>query len=138
LLGGGYDNTLFVSFNAAYIESEVTLLNGDTRPLQGQPEYTANLVLGYDNFPSGQQLTLLYNHNGESIADVGILGLPNVLLQPRGELNLVYRIDVSDSIRLSARIENLLDAEVEYTQNDLVFQRYDKGTTFQLGLDWEL
>jgi hypothetical protein len=33
-------------------------------------------VVGYDNIPGGHQLTLLYNHNGESIADVGILGLP--------------------------------------------------------------
>jgi hypothetical protein len=50
--------------------------------LQGQPEYTANFVLGYDN-PGGHQLTLLYNHNGESIADVGILGLPTSYWSPR-------------------------------------------------------
>jgi outer membrane receptor protein involved in Fe transport len=95
-------------------------------------------VLGYDNLPGGHQLTLLYNHNGESIADVGILGLPNVLLEARGELNLVYRYDVTDSLRLKARIENLFDAEVEYTQGGQIFQLYDKGTSFQLGLDWEL
>jgi TonB-dependent receptor len=138
LLTDDYNNTIFVSFNAAYIESEVTLLSGEARPLQGQPEYTANLVLGYDNLPGGHQLTLLYNHNGESIADVGILGLPNVLLEARGELNLVYRYDVTDSLRLKARIENLFDAEVEYTQGGQIFQLYDKGTSFQLGLDWEL
>ncbi|WP_439107520.1 TonB-dependent receptor domain-containing protein [Congregibacter sp.] len=137
LLTDDYNNTLFVSFNAAYIESEVTLLNGDTRALQGQPEYTANFVIGYDNVPGGHQLTLLYNHTGESIADVGILGLPNVLLEERGELNLVYRYDISEKASLKARIENIFDAEVEYTQGDQVFQFYEKGTTFQLGLDWE-
>ena len=138
LLTDDYNNTLFVSFNAAYIESEVELLSGEARPLQGQPEFTANFVVGYDNVPGGHQLTLLYNHNGESIADVGILGLPNILLESRGELNLVYRYDVTDALRLKARMENIFDAEVEYTQGGQIFQRYDKGTTFQLGLDWEL
>jgi len=136
LLTRDYNNTLFVSFNASYIESEVTLLNGDTRALQGQPEFTTNLVLGYDNLPGGHQLTLLYNHSGESIADVGIFGQPNVIFESRGELNLVYRLDISESASFSARVENLLDAEVEYTQGGQLFQRYDKGTAFQIGLNW--
>ena len=136
LLTSDYNNTLFVSFNAAYIESEVTLQNGDTRALQGQPEYTSNLVLGYDNLDGGHQLTVLLNYNGESIADVGILGNPNVFLEPRGEINLVYRYDISESASLKARAENILDAEVEYTQGGQVFQRYDKGTTLQVGFDW--
>ena len=136
LLTDDYNQTLFVSFNVAYIKSEVTADNQNTRALQGQPEYTANIVLGYDHFAAGQQLTLLFNHNGEAIADVGVSGAPDVYLEPRGELNLVYRYDISESATLRARIENILDAEVEYTQGGQVFQRYKRGTTFQLGLDW--
>ncbi|MEE4107779.1 MAG: TonB-dependent receptor, partial [Halieaceae bacterium] len=137
VLTSDYNNTLFVTFNAAYIESEVTLLSGDSRALQGQPEYTANFVLGYDNLSGGHQLTLLYNQNGESIADVGILGLPPIVLQARGELNLVYRYDLGESGRITARIENLFDQEVEYLQNGQTFQFYEKGTTFQLGFNWD-
>jgi len=136
LLTEDYNRTLFVSFNMAYIESEVTAANQLTRALQGQPEYTANLVIGYDDLSAGQQLTLLYNQNGKSIADVGVLGAPDVYLEPRGELNLVYRYDISEAATLKARIENLLDEKVEYTQGDDVFQSYEKGTTFQLGFDW--
>ncbi|MGB0380458.1 MAG: TonB-dependent receptor domain-containing protein [Luminiphilus sp.] len=136
VLTDDYNQTVFVSFNAAYIESEVTAGNQDNRPLQGQPEYTANLVLGYDNLSAGHQLTLLFNYNGESIADVGVSGAPDVYLEPRGELNFVYRYDISDSATVRARIENILNAEVEYTQGGLVFQSYEKGTTFQLGVDW--
>ncbi|MEM9313478.1 MAG: TonB-dependent receptor, partial [Pseudomonadota bacterium] len=106
------------------------------RALQGQPEYTANFVLGYDNIPGGHQLTLLYNHNGSSIADVGIFGQPNVELEGRGELNLVYRYDLGESGQVSARVENIFDAEVEYTQGGDIFQRYDKGVAFQLGFNW--
>ena len=137
LLGGSYDNTVFLSFNASYIESEVTLLSGDTRELQGQPEYTANFVVGYDNLPGGHQVTLLYNHNGASIADVGILGRPNVVLEERGELNLVYRYDISENASIKARVENLFDAKVEYTQDGDPFQVYEKGTTFQIGFNWD-
>ncbi len=137
VLTDDYNQTLFVSFNAAYIESEVTLLDGETRALQGQPEYTANLVLGYDNLEGGHQVTLLFNQNGESIADVGIFGQPNVILEPRGELNLVYRYDLTEAAVLKARLENIFDEEVQYTQGGQVFQQYEKGTTFQLGLDWQ-
>lgn len=136
VLSDDYNRTLFVSFNMAYIESEVTAANQLTRALQGQPEYTANLVIGYDDLSAGQQLTLLYNQNGQSIADVGVLGAPDVYLEPRGELNLVYRYDISDYATLKARIENLLDEKVEYTQGSSVFQSYEKGTTFQLGFEW--
>jgi len=137
MLTSDYTQNFFVSFNAAYIESEVTAENQITRALQGQPEFTSNLVVGYDNLKYGHQLTLLYNHNGESIADVGVLGAPDVYLEQRGELNLVYRYDISDAATIKARIQNLLDQEVEYTQGGQVFQRYDKGTTFQLGFDWK-
>lgn len=137
VLTDDYNQTLFVSFNVAYIESQVTADNQASRALQGQPEYTSNLVIGYDNLDAGQQLTLLFNQNGKAIADVGVLGAPDVYLEPRGELNLVYRWDITEEATLKARIENILNQEVEYTQGGQVFQRYEKGTTFQLGLDWD-
>jgi len=136
VLTDDYNQTVFVSFNAAFIESEVSAANQDTRALQGQPEYTANFVIGYDNIDAGHQLTLLFNHNGESIADVGVSGAPDVFFEARGELNLVYRYDISEAATLKAKAENILDAEVEYTQGGKTFQRYDKGTTFQIGFDW--
>ena len=81
-------------------------------------------------------LTLLFNHNGQAIADVGVSGAPDVYLEPRGELNVVYRFDISDAATVRARIENILDADVKYTQGGQIFQRYRKGTTFQVGFDW--
>jgi len=137
VLGDGYDQTLFLAFNAAFIESEVTAQNQPTRALQGQPEYTANLIFGYDNLSAGHQLTVLLNQNGKSIADVGVSGQPDVFLEPRLDLNIVYRFDVSDALTLKAKFENLLDDEVEYTQGGQTFQVYNRGPTIQLGLDWQ-
>lgn len=136
-LGEGYDQTVFVSFNAAIIESEVTARNQDARALQGQPEYTANLILGYDNISAGHQLTVLLNQNGQSIADVGVSGQPDVFLEPRLDLNIVYRFDISNTLTLKAKLENLLDDEVEYSQGGQVFQIYNRGPTIQVGLDWQ-
>ena len=138
MLGDGYDQTVFVSFNAAWIESEVAAKNQDSRPLQGQPEYTANLILGYDNISAGHQLTVLLNQNGKSIADVGVSGQPDVFLEPRLDLNVVYRFDISDGLTLKAKLENLLDDEVKYTQGGEVFQVYNRGPSIQLGIDWQL
>ena len=136
-LGDGYDQTLFLSFNAAFIESEVTAQNQDDRALQGQPEYTANLIFGYDNIGAGHQLTVLLNQNGQAIADVGVSGQPDVFLEPRLDLNVVYRYEFSDSLTLRAKLENLLDDEVEYSQGGQVFQIYNRGPTIQVGLDWQ-
>ena len=98
--------TLFLSFNAAFIESEVTAKNQDDRALQGQPEYTANLIFGYDNIGAGHQLTVLLNQNGQAIADVGVSGQPDVFLEPRLDLNVVYRYEFSDSLTIRAKLEN--------------------------------
>ena len=136
-IGDGYDQTFFVSFNAAFIESEVSAENQEDRALQGQPEYTANLIFGYDHVSAGHQLTVLLNQNGKSIADVGVSGQPDVFLEPRLDLNFVYRFDISDSLTLKAKLENLLDDEVEYTQGGQVFQVYNRGPSIQVGLDWQ-
>ena len=136
-IGDGYDQTFFVSFNAAFIESEVSAENQEDRALQGQPEYTANLIFGYDHVSAGHQLTVLLNQNGKSIADVGVSGQPDVFLEPRLDLNVVYRFDISDSLTLKAKLENLLDDEVEYTQGGQVFQVYNRGPSIQVGLDWQ-
>lgn len=138
LLGAGGSTAIFIDFNAAYIESDVTLENGETSVLQGAPEYTGNLVIGYDNFATGHQLTLLYNANGAYIADRGLQGLPDIFLEARGELNLIYRYDLSEAVTLRAKVENLLDEPVEYTQGGDVFQSYDKGMNASIGFDWSL
>ena len=137
-LGDGYDQTVFVSFNAAWIESEVTAKNQEDRPLQGQPEYTANLILGYDHISAGHQLTVLLNQNGKSIADVGVSGQPDVFLEPRLDLNVVYRFDISNGLTFKAKLENILDDEVKYTQGGKIFQVYNRGPSIQLGIDWQL
>ena len=138
VLDEGFSKSVFVSFNIALIDSEVALSSGRVRELQGQPEYTANLILGYDDIVSGQQLTLLLNQSGASIADVGLFGAPDIIFEPRLEANLVYKLDLTDALTVKAKIDNLLNSEVEYTQGGQPYQIYEKGTKYSVSVNWDL
>ena len=131
-----YDRTFFIAFNGSYIDSEVTLTTGEKRKLQGQPDYTLNVVLGYDDLPTRQQLTLLLNQSGDNIVDVGVSGRPDVIEEPRLALDVNYKFDVTADFALKAKVKNLLDSEVEFTQGGKVFQSYDKGMELEAGFDW--
>ncbi|WP_339669935.1 TonB-dependent receptor [Dasania marina] len=135
-LDDSYSQSVFVSVNASLIESDVDLSNGDNRELQGQPEYTFNAVLGYDDIENGHEITLLANQNGETIVDVGVSALPDIIEQPRFDLNINYKYQINDELSFNAKIKNLLNSEVEFTQGGNVFKRYEKGLQLKAGIDW--
>lgn len=136
IIGDDSTRSFFAALNASLIESEVNLSGQESRKLQGQPDYTFNLVLGYDDIARGHQLTVLVNQNGESIKDVGILGNPDVIEEPRLDINLIYRYDLSEDFVVRAKVNNLLNDDVEFTQGGRTFLGYKRGVEFQLGLDW--
>lgn len=135
-LSNDLTQSVFVMVNAALIESEVTLLNGGNRDLQGQPEYTFNLVVGYDDIVRDHELTLLFNQNGDTIVDVGINGQPNIIEEPRLDIKVNYKYNIDDNFVIKASLENLLDEEVVFTQGGQIFQSYKTGLKFKMGLDW--
>jgi TonB-dependent receptor len=137
-LSNDFDSEIFIDFNAASIESEVDIGGGVIRAMQGQPDYTANIVFGYDDFATEQQVTLLLNQNGKTVADRGIQGAADVILEPRLDVQLVYRWDVNEALSVRAKINNLLNEDYEYSQGGKVFQQYERGTSFQVGIDWKL
>jgi TonB-dependent receptor len=135
-INDAFTRSVFVALNASLIESEVSLATGETRALQGQPEYTANLILGYDDLPTRQEVTLLFNQNGESIQDVGVSGLPDVIEEPRLSVDLNYRYEHSDTVTFRVKTKNLLDSDVEFTQGGQTFQQYNRGVELEAGVDW--
>lgn len=135
-LNQSFTRTLFIAFNGSWIHSTVDLASGESRKLQGQPDYTANLIFGYDDIEAGQEATLLLNQSGESIEDVGVSGAPNVLQKPRLSLNFNYRYDFTDALSLKFKANNLLDSDYEFTQGGQVYQRYQRGVELEAGIDW--
>ena len=135
--GSSVTKSFFIAGNVSWIESEVQLATGDTRPLQGQPEYIANLIFGYDDIGNDHELTLLLNQNGDTIVDVGVSQQPDVILEPRMDLTVNWRWYFANSWQFIFKGENLLDAEVEFTQGGNVYQSYKTGPQFTIGLNWD-
>ena len=132
-----FTRSFFVAANASYIESKVQLAdNGGSRKLQGQPDYTVNFIVGYDDIPTGQEVTLLLNQNGKAIQDVGILDLPNIIEQPRLSLNMNYRYELMQDFAIKFKATNLLDAKTEFSQGGKTFQSYRRGIELEAGFDW--
>ena len=134
-LNSDLTKSIFVSINGSYIESEVDDRDGK-RALQGQPDYTANLIVGYDDIENNHEFTILINQNGESIKDVGDFDLPDLIEESRLDVKINYKYLVNDNFVVKASVENLFDDEFEFTEGGRVFQSYTKGVEFQLGIDW--
>jgi outer membrane receptor protein involved in Fe transport len=135
-LNQSFTKSLYFAANASVIDSEVTLIGGATRALQGAPEYSFNLILGYDDISRGQELTLLFNQSGDTIVDVGVSGQPDIVEEPRLSIDLNYRYYVSETLTIRVKVEDLLDTEIEFTQGGRIFQKYNTGQKFQAGVDW--
>ncbi|MBW3566384.1 MAG: TonB-dependent receptor, partial [Proteobacteria bacterium] len=133
----------FFAMNAAWIASDIALaadsLNvntNDSRPMQGQSPWVVNLQFGYDNAASGRSAVLLLNSAGERISEVGTFGAPDIYEQPVDQLYFVYRHRLLENLDFSVRLQNILDADVEYTQGDEITRTYTNGRLISLGLKW--
>ncbi|EAT12069.1 TonB-dependent receptor [Bermanella marisrubri] len=138
----GEDWTGFLSGNFAWVDSEVELnaqskqLEGrDTRQLQGQSEIIGNLQLGFDQFSNAQSITLLVNYFDDRIDKV----TRNVDLEMekgRTVIDLVHSWDVSDTMTLKTKFNNITDSKVEYSQGGRIIESYEEGIEASVGIDW--
>lgn len=133
---------VYVSSNVSYIESEVSIgireqsvLTNSSRPLQGQSDWLFNGQIGYDNF-DGLTATLLYNYVGERIFEVGILGAPDLIEAPHGELDLVLIKEFGDHWKLNVKAQNLLAEDKQITQGGLLATGYQAGRKASLKLEY--
>lgn len=147
----------FVGGNYAYIDSEITLdkdapenindpfipfLTSESRPMQGQSPYVANLKFGYDNFFTKRSAILLYNVYGERISSLGINGNPDTYEQPFHRLDFVVKWGLNDTYdeqekkigyEVSLKVKNILDSDLERTQGSDVVEKIKPGRSFTLG-----
>ncbi|MBI3783285.1 MAG: TonB-dependent receptor [Deltaproteobacteria bacterium] len=137
--------------NVAYIDSEANIPKGacgsvngqpceaqtsSKRALQGQADYIVNAVVEYTR-PQAFTARLLYNTLGPSIAAAGVNSLPDVIRQPRNQLDFVLIAPVSPfGVPLTAKLsaENLLDDAFLETQAGFTTRRYTTGVKMSVGL----
>ncbi len=134
----------YLSANFAYIDSEITLSTNhtgsqtnNTRPLQGQSPYVANIQVGYDNKERGINASLLFNIFGERISEAGTSGSPDVYEQPFKQLDFVYSQKFADRWKISFKAQNLLDDEVEFLQGEDITRLYKKGRSLGFGVAYD-
>jgi outer membrane receptor protein involved in Fe transport len=134
--------SFFVSTNVTLIDSQVTIdpanagtLTNTTRRLQGQADYIANVQLGFDDGLK-QKGSLVYHITGEKIREVGILGQPDVMDQPYGELDFTYTRYLTDNLEMTVKLKNLTNQLQETTQGDFDVNSYREGTSGSFGVTY--
>ena len=124
--------------------STIATIVGD-RSLQGQSDHLANLQIGYEDFESNSRATILVNYTSERIQQIeegGGTGSQRVVEQPPILVDFVWSRDLEiagGDYTLDFKIGNILgddyDAkQVSSTGDEIVFDTYDIGRTFELGL----
>ena len=138
-----------VSFNYSQIQSQVTIpqdtladraavgLTGNTRPLQGQPNYLINAGLNYDDEDHKFYAGLFYNVTGPFLYAVGtrppgtIFLLPDIYEQPAPSLDFNLTQGLTDNWKITFRGKNLLNPIFQRTQNfqgtEFTYSSYTKG-----------
>ncbi len=143
-LGDRFAN-FYISANYAYIDSEIQLSTdgpsgqtNNTRPLQGQSPYVANVQLGYDNKDNGISASLLFNKFGARISEAGNSGRPDIYEQPFNQVDFVYSHAFARRWKISFKAKNLLDDEALFLQGEAITRTFSRGRGFSLGVSYDV
>ncbi len=155
-LGSPVFNKFSLLANVSIIDSEVTLgdelsllLRAKDRPLQGQSGFIVNTGLFYDDNARNLQINLLYNVIGKRILLVGAGAIPDTYEMPRNVLDLSIRKGVTERLTAKIGVKDILNQEFLLLQdgnedgkfdrqNDQIFRRFRPGTTYSIGLTFQL
>jgi outer membrane receptor protein involved in Fe transport len=77
---------------------------------------------------------MLYNFFGDRISDVGSVGLPDIIEEGRGTLDLVLSARVARKLNVRFGVDNLTDADYEFSQGGQLQRLFTFGRTFTLNL----
>lgn len=116
-------NNTSVVFNAAYIVSQINLVNDGTlqevesRPMQGQSPYIINAGLFYDDEEKGIQANVQYNIFGKRIAFVGLPGQPSWWEMPRHALDITFSKRITQRADIRFGISDVLNSR-SYIRED--------------------
>lgn len=135
----GLGDRFFVSGNATFASSEMTDVEGSdvtnrSRPLKGASDQVYNLQLGYDSPAGGYSATLIYNVFSERVFSAGRNGTPDAYEQPFNSLDLTYSWYPyeSERIKVSAKVQNLLDEDKSIEQEGVEVFTRTVGTSASL------
>lgn len=133
---------LFVAGNMTVLDSQLTAgefadaPTNETRPMAGASDYAVNFQLGYDSNDGVHSAMLIYNVFGERLYFAGRNGTPDAYEQPFDSLDLTYFYYPTDQLTVKLKLKNLLDEQIEITQNNVVIHEEAPGTMIEFDLKW--
>lgn len=114
-----------------------------TRNLVGQSPYLLNIFAGYNSSENIFEANLSYNVQGKSLTIVGIGRNPDIFDMPFHSLNFKtsLKFGLEKKFRASFSINNILDQKRQrfyqsFGSADQIFEKYEPGRDFQLGLSY--
>lgn len=155
----GWTNYFSVSTNLTLMDSEVDLGDDEsiqniqltanagvapfaegkfTRPIAGQSDTLANVMVSYQDYGSGLTSTLAYNYTDDRLMLVGERNAPDIYEEGRGTLDFLLRYEFQwggNFYEAELTAKNLLNEEVLWTQGNNVYERYDPGMSW--GIDFK-
>lgn len=143
--------TFFQNFklntNLSFIESsmdvvEVTNLEPEDRPFEGQPTFILNAALIYEDPIRGFDAVLAVNSTGDRLNIIGREGTPDIYDRGRTQLDFNISKKIGTKLDVKFTAENLLNdrylVSSEYQGNEFIYSRFQRGVTFGLGLTFRI
>jgi TonB-dependent receptor len=134
-----FGDNLLIGANYTWVDSSITLTptaaqvqTSLERPLAGQSKNLLNVIAEASVGPAS--LRMLYNFFGDRISDVGSVGLPDIIEEGRGTLDLVLSARVARKLNVRFGVDNLTDADYEFSQGGQLQRLFTFGRTFTLNL----
>ncbi len=148
---------LNVGANATFIDSEVSIVDGQLKSMRKQgiptqrkrdmvnaPEHLYNIYLTYDLKETDTRFALFYNVRGDTLV-AGAGGsakgfIPDVYETEYGTLNLSVTQKLWDNWKFKFQVKNLLNPEIKsvyrsgYIGGDVTKTSYKKGIDFSISL----
>ena len=104
--------------------------------MEGQADHIYNITLEYDNSDWGFTGRVLYNFIDERITDIGGLGLPDIILEETNVFDIVLIKKIKENLKLTVGAENITNEGVRYTQGGRLFEKYNLGINFKVGVSY--
>ncbi len=135
---------LTMAANYTFVDSEIQIgratgevQTSTSRPLAGQSQNVLNLVAEIEWPWFDFSTRVLYNFFGDRITDVGSLGLPDIIEEGRGTLDLVAIKRFGDA-QLRFIFDNLTNADYLFTQGGKVQRLYNLGPAFAVSFSYSV
>ncbi len=117
--------------------NDLTGLEPEDRPFEGQPPYILNAILSYLNPKNGLDFVLSYNQLGDRLNLIGREGTPDIYNRGRSHLDVKVTKKFGN-LKLTFSFRNLLNSDYvlssTYKNKEFIYSKYKKGIESKVGV----